>query len=840
MVKSKKNNKKHVVQQSNGSQNPVAVKSLFFTRTDFWLLLAFLGLTLVLFHGIFSFDKSIVSSDFNLWAAKYTAQHIRAFTWLKWLPYHHAGSDFTGQPIYPSHLLLFFMPPAFWLGFNYALHVFLLGVFMYFWMRYLKLNRVASFFAAVSMMLTNHVVTLVFPGHMGKFETFAWTPLTFLFLTKGVRERKYSAFVISGCLFGLQFLGVEVQVAYYLGIAFFFYLIYLLIWDYRENRQVKPLIQTASGFVVMAAVTAIFAMQVILHFLGFLQTSEQAGAKAEKEQKSAVTTQATPVTPKKLEQPPESDADSGLEFNTSWSFPPEEVLTFFMQRPFGDYSGAGGEREYWGRLGSKNMKLKLTDDYLGIIPMIFALIALWFVRKRDILFWVVLGLIALICSFGGFTPFYKYVLMIPGMSKFRDPNKWIFIVSFCFATVTGYGMHWYSNYIAQPRPKNQPPDKKVQYLIYSLISLCILSILVMLIGVFFKETIVSSVSANLASHGSSVDYATILTRAGVMISSWVRMTVLMIIGVALIIIGFKLGSRKDYIRYLLIAVIAITALDLGVSASRFLQYQDAEQQYGLDPITAFLKNDTSYYRVKLYSRHPFLENLTNFKFKYYEIPAWDIAASRLPKLYNNFLTQISSDNFGTFLDVANIKYMLGNQPLNHPAFRQVYTAGNFYVYQYLGFVPRVFTISKYELIPDEDKVIERMKSPEFNLRNGVIVESNPRFASATTTDYNPTGAEIIHYSPNQVKIRTLTNTTSLLVFHDYYTPDWKATVDGKPTKVQKTDYLMRSVVVPSGNHTVVFSYKPNMIGLYISGMCLLLFAGYLSYLGWRWWELRIK
>ncbi|MDI6784380.1 MAG: YfhO family protein, partial [bacterium] len=428
--------------------------------------------------------------------------------------------------------------------------------------------------------------------------------------------------------------------------------------------------------------------------------------------------------------------------------------------------------------------------------------------------------------------------LIPGIDKFRNPNKWIFIVTFCFATVVGYGMNWYSNYIAQPRPKNQPPDKKVQYLVYTLISLCILSILVMLISVFFKEAIVSSITAKLAASGSAVDYATVLTRAGVMISSWVRMTVLLIIGVTLVITGFKFSNRKDYIRYLVIVIIAITALDLGISASRFLQYQEADQQYALDPITEFLKSDHSYYRVKLYSRHPFLENLTNYKLKYYEIPAWDLAASRLPKLYNNFLTDISADNFGTLLDVGNIKYMLGSQPLNHPAFRQVYTAGNFYVNQYLGFVPRVFTISKYEFIPDEEKVIERMKNPEFNLREGVLVESDPGFVSTTNTDYNPTGAEIIQYSPNQVKIRTLTNTASLLVFHDYYTPDWKATVDGKPTNVIKTNYLMRSVVIPAGNHTVVFRYEPNMIGLYISAICLLLFAGYLSYLGWRWCKIQ--
>ncbi|MCX7919884.1 MAG: YfhO family protein [bacterium] len=830
MDKEKWGKKKIADRQSRKQEIPDRVNSILPYKTDLWLLLIMLIIVIVLFHGIFSFDQTIVSSDFGVWSAKYFANQIRQFTWQKWLPYNHAGGDFSGQPIYPTHLLLFFMPPSFWLGFNYALHVFLLGVFMYCWMRYLKLSRTASFFAAISMMLTNHVVTLVYPGHMGKFDTFAWTPLTFLFLTKGVKEKKIQSFILAGCFFGLQFLGVEVQVAFYLGICLFIYLIYLLVSEFKQSKQIKPLLKSGAGFVIMAVVTAIFAAQVIFHFFGFLQSADVAWKKKNQENQAAVTATVEPKS--------EDETQSGYEFNISWSFPPEETLTFIMRRPFGDYSGAGGDKEYWGRLGSKQMTLKLTDDYLGIIPVIFAFLALWFVRKQGIWFWVILGLIALIFSFGGFTPIYKYVLLIPGMNKFRDPNKWIFIVTFCFATVTGYGMHWYANYISQPKAKNQLPDKKVSYFTTTIIILCIVCVLVMLIGIFFKEAIVSNITAKLAAHGSSLDYATVLTRAENVISSWTRMTVLLIIGVGLVIAGFQfqLKDKKEYPRYLLIAIITITACDLGFSASRFIQYIDTEQQYQLDPITAFLKSDNSYYRVKLYSRHPFLENLSNFKFKYYEIPAWDIAASRLPTLYNNFLLHIADKNFGTFLDVGNVKYMLGAQPLSHPAFRQVYTVGNFYVYEYLGFVPRVFTISSYELIPDENKVIERMQSPTFNVRNGVILESDPGFSSSTISDYNPNGAQIVEYTPNRVTVKCEVKTPSLLVFHDYYTPDWKAYLNGKPVKILKTNYLMRSVAVPAGSNTVVFKYEPNMIGLYISGLCLILFAGYLGYLGWNWWQ----
>ncbi|MDI6783518.1 MAG: hypothetical protein QME64_05405, partial [bacterium] len=108
--------KKKQIEQSIKTDNIKIIKDHkkpgLFNRLDIWLILVLLGITIILFSGIFSFDKTIVSSDFGVWSAKYFASQIRQFTWQKWLPYNHAGGDFSGQPIYPTHLLLFFMPPA--------------------------------------------------------------------------------------------------------------------------------------------------------------------------------------------------------------------------------------------------------------------------------------------------------------------------------------------------------------------------------------------------------------------------------------------------------------------------------------------------------------------------------------------------------------------------------------------------------------------------------------------------------------------------------------------------------------------------------------------------------
>jgi uncharacterized membrane protein YfhO len=44
-----------------------------------------------------------------------------------------------------------------------------------------------------------------------------------------------------------------------------------------------------------------------------------------------------------------------------------------------------------------------------------------------------------------------------------------------------------------------------------------------------------------------------------------------------------------------------------------------------------------------------------------------------------------------------------------------------------------------------------------------------------------------------------------------YFPGWRAYVDGVETPIYPTNYLFRGVVVPAGQHTVVFAYRPTSV-----------------------------
>jgi hypothetical protein len=59
-----------------------------------------------------------------------------------------------------------------------------------------------------------------------------------------------------------------------------------------------------------------------------------------------------------------------------------------------------------------------------------------------------------------------------------------------------------------------------------------------------------------------------------------------------------------------------------------------------------------------------------------------------------------------------------------------------------------------------------------------------------------------------VEVRTRSSVVSFLVLSDVFYPGWSVTIDGVPSRLYQTDYILRGAVVPAGTHLVRFAFTP--------------------------------
>nr|MDQ3013940.1 YfhO family protein [Acidobacteriota bacterium] len=75
-------------------------------------------------------------------------------------------------------------------------------------------------------------------------------------------------------------------------------------------------------------------------------------------------------------------------------------------------------------------------------------------------------------------------------------------------------------------------------------------------------------------------------------------------------------------------------------------------------------------------------------------------------------------------------------------------------------------------------------------------------------------AEIKRYEPQRIEIETKTPLIGgFLVLSEIDYDGWEARVDGQPVKIYRTDYTLRGVSVPAGDHRVEFVYRPRSFRL---------------------------
>ena len=119
-------------------------------------------------------------------------------------------------------------------------------------------------------------------------------------------------------------------------------------------------------------------------------------------------------------------------------------------------------------------------------------------------------------------------------------------------------------------------------------------------------------------------------------------------------------------------------------------------------------------------------------------------------------------------------------------------------------------VNNYKLVDNSDQEIKGLDS--FNLRNTAVIDK--KFESAVSgfkikPDSTAT-IKLTDYKPNKLTYKYKASSDQLAVFSEiYYEKGWKASVDGKEANIFRSDYILRALKLPAGDHQVVFEFRPS-------------------------------
>jgi hypothetical protein len=120
-------------------------------------------------------------------------------------------------------------------------------------------------------------------------------------------------------------------------------------------------------------------------------------------------------------------------------------------------------------------------------------------------------------------------------------------------------------------------------------------------------------------------------------------------------------------------------------------------------------------------------------------------------------------------------------------------------------------VKDFKMADNADAELEAVKS--FNPKETAII--NKKFAD-DLKGFNP-GRDTMDmikmdsYEPNDLSYSYKSKNNGLAVFSEiYYAKGWNAYVDGKLTPHFQTDYVLRGMILPAGDHKVEFKFEPKV------------------------------
>lgn len=502
------------------------------------------------------------------------------------------------------------------------------------------------------------------------------------------------------------------------------------------------------------------------------------------------------------------------EYITQWSFPPEESIALIAPGYTGWRSGEP-DGPYWGRMGRSAgweqtrqgfMNFKLENCYIGLLPVVFALFALVACRrskhKAEVMFWGGAALVALLLSFGKFTPLYALFYKLPIVNNVRNPNKFLQVFQVCLAVLTAYGFQelWKSDDVRKVRP--------FFWSLTGVSGLLILWTLGLTMGA-------SDDVARFIAQGWPQEAAKTIVQNKAF-ALWHASVLAVVVTSFFALFSFPMFGNILKFKHWIAAGLVVLATGDAVLLSKHYVKSMPRSYIEANPLTGFLQENLGNQRVALLNQQGIYSVWLSSLFPCNDIQAFNVSQMpRMPQEYKDLLAA-GSKNPLQMWRFASVKYLLGPTAVESQlkgAARKVFSydvlpagenkfcvaesiTGAHSVFELAGSVPRYALISP----PKETTIAAALSAP------------SPSLVGT---------ADVLDRTASRVKLKTVSDEPSTLRVADRWVPGWEAVVDGVPAEVECVDGLCIGVPLPAGSHTVVLKYAPH------KGFFVMQCAGYL-------------
>lgn len=673
---------------------------------------------------------------------------------------------------------------------------------------------------------SSYFFILISAGHIWKFITLAYVPPTIAGIVLAYRGKLLWGGILTALFVALQITSNHVQMSYY-----FFFVILFFVGAYFEKAwrtKTLPQFFKASAVLIVAALVGIAANVSNLYHT-YAYSKETMRGKSELVQTGDAAKQTS----------------SGLDrdYITQWSYGIDETLTLLVPNFKGGASAALSQSEtamskanpmYSSLYGS-------LTQYFGTQPMtsgpvyvgafvLFLFVLGCFIVKGP-LKWALIGatFFSIVLSWGkNFMPLTDFFIdYVPLYNKFRAVSSILVIAEFTIPLLAIFAL---KRLLEEPEILKQ--EKKplgISLLLTAGIAL-LLAVAPGSIGSGYvpaqeaqmlqnavnQQMIpaneLSGILANLGEMRAELVSSDAL-RSFIIIgigcsllwlyASGKLRSSLTIAGITILCLADMWGVNKRYLNDAQFVPHSIRTETFTKTNTDELILQDTSLDYRVlnFATSTFDDNNTSYWHKSVGGYHPAKLRRYQEMIEHHISPEMQ-AAYKAIATAGGEMDSVDANKF-RILNMLNTKYFIfpaGQQ-------RQTVPILNPHAYDNAWFVNKVQYVNNANeeidaldsIIPTETAVVDaRFK----DVLKGATESYKDSLSSIRLTSY----------APNRLTYETNNAQDGIAVFSEIYYPDgWHVTIDGQPAELARADYILRTMYVPAGQHTIEMRFDPTSL-----------------------------